>query len=143
MKIVLLLAALVLMISAGCGDDLERPPEVEVFSGELEVRELYVVGADTDQVVFTVEGTDYRLEHTTHQTNLCGSGGTVDNFGGNLIVLTKLYTIPSHSCNTLHVPQGRFKAAFRSDSLILGPDTLAFGPDQASDSMVFTFRLVK
>ncbi len=141
MKIVLLLAALVLMVSAGCGDDLERPPEVEVFSGEMEVRELYVV--DTDQVVFTVEGTDYRLEHTTHQTNLCGSGGTVDNFGGNLITLTKVYTIPSHSCDSLHVPQGRFKAAFRSDSLILGPDTLVFGPNQASVSMVFTFRLVK
>ena len=143
MKIVLLVAALVLMISAGCGDDLKRPPEVEVFSGELEVRELYVVGTDTDQVVFTVEGTDYRLEHTTHQTRLCGSGGTVDNFGGNLIILTKIYTIPSPGCDALHVPRGRFKAAFRSDSLILGPDTLAFGPDQASDSIVFTFRLVK
>jgi hypothetical protein len=114
-----------------------------VFSGELEVRELYVVGTDTDQVVFTVEGIDYRLEHTTHQTNLCGSGGTVDNFGGNLITLTKIFTIPSPGCDTLHVPRGRFKAAFRSDSLILGPDTLAFGPDQASVSMVFTFRLVK
>jgi len=142
-KIILLVAALVLVVSGGCGDDLEQPPEVEVFSGELEVRELYMVDTDTDQVVFTVEGTDYRLEHTTHQTRLCGSVGTVDNFGGNLIVLTKLYTIPSLSCDTLHIPKGRFKAAFRSDSLILGPDTLAFGPDQASDSMVFTFRLVK
>jgi len=142
-KIVLLVAALVLMISGGCGDDLERPPEVEVFSGELEVRTLYVVGTDTDQVVFTVEGTDYRLEHTTHETNLCGSGGTVDNFGGNLITLTKTFTIPSPGCDTLHVPRGRFKAAFRSDSLILGPDTLAFGPDQASDSRVFTFWLSK
>lgn len=142
MKIILLVSALVLVVSGGCGDDLEQPPEVEVFSGELEVCKLYVVDIDTDQVVFTVEGTDYRLEHTTHQTNLCGSGGTVDNFGGNLITLTKVYTIPLHSCNTLHIPQGRFKAAFRSDSLILGPDTQVFLGEHAY-TMIYHFRLTK
>jgi hypothetical protein len=142
-KIILLVSALVLIVFGGCGDDLEQPPEIEVFSGELEVLELNGVDTDTDQVVFTVEGSDYRLEHTTHQTRLCESIGTINNFGGNLITLTRIFTIPSHGCDTLHVPQGLFKAAFRSDSLILGPDTLGFGPNHASDSMVFTFRLVK
>ena len=151
MKIVLLVAALVLMVSLGCGDDPEQPSVVEVFSGEMELRNLQELDpypvTSIDTVEFTVEGNQYHLDHTTHSSNLCGSGGTVGNFGSNLITLTKIYTIPSPGCNTFHVPRGRFKAAFRSDSLILGPDTIEYvdtvNHQQVIDSLCFTFWLSK
>ena len=150
MKVVLLVAALVLMISAGCGDDLERPPEVEVFSGEMEVKDLQVpephLATNVDTVVFTVEGNQYRLEHTTDNSGLCGSGGTIGNFGSNLITLTPISTIPG-TCDSIRIPQGEFKAAFKEDSLTLGPDTIVYivevGDQQFTDSLCFTFWLSK
>lgn len=151
MKIVLLVAALVLMISAGCGDDLKRPPEVEVFSGELEVKDLQELdpdlATDVDTVVFTVEGNQYLLEHTTNNSSLCGSGGTVGHFSSNVITLTKLFVIPKGTCNKIHIPEGQFKAAYPGDSLILGPDTIVYivevGEQQFTDSLCFTFWLSK
>ena len=151
MKIVLLVAALVLMISVGCGDDLERPPEVEVFSGEMEVKDLQendpLLATNVDTVVFTVEGNQYLLEHTTDNSGLCGSGGTIGNFGSNFITLTLLYVIPKGTCNEIHIPEGQFKAAYPDDSLILGPDTIGYvvivNDQEFIDSLCFTFRLSK
>jgi len=150
-KIVLLVAALVLMISAGCGDDLERPPEVEVFSGEMEVKDLQesdpYLATNIDTVVFTVEGNQYRLEHTTDNSGLCGSVGTVGHFSSNVIILTKLFVISNGTCNEIHIPEGQFKAAYPGDSLILGPDTIEYvvqvGEQQFTDSLCFTFWLSK
>jgi len=150
-KIVLLVAALVLMISAGCGDDLERPPEVEVFSGEMEVKDLQVpephLATNVDTVVFTVEGNQYRLEHTTDNSGLCGSVGTVGHFSSNVIILTKLFVISNGTCNEIHIPEGQFKAAYPGDSLILGPDTIEYvvivNDQEFIDSLCFTFWLSK
>ncbi len=150
MKIVLLVVAVVLMVSAGCGDEVERPPQVEVFSGELEVKDLQetdpYLATKVDTLVFTVEGNQYRLEHITYNSGLCGSGGTIGNFGSNLIRLTKIFNIPGGTCtDTARVPQGQFKAAYPSDdSLVLGPDTIEFGlTGQDQDSWCFTFWLSK
>jgi len=150
-KIVLLVAALVLMISVGCGDDLEQPPEVETFSGEMEVKDLQesdpYLATNVDTVVFTVEGNQYLLEHTTNNSSLCGSGGTVGHFSSNVITLTKLFVIPKGTCNEIHIPEGQFKAAYPGDSLILGPDTIVYivevGEQQFTDSLCFTFWLSK
>jgi hypothetical protein len=151
-KIILLVSALVLVVSGGCGDDLEQPPEVEVFSGEMEVRDLQendpILATNVDTVVFTVEGNQYLLEHTTDNSGLCGSGGTVGNFGSNLIRLSLIFTISQGTCDTARVPKGEFKAAYPSnDSLVLGPDTIEYvvtvSHQEFRDSLCFTFRLVK
>ena len=51
----------------------------------MEVKDLQVpephLATNVDTVVFIVEGNQYRLEHTTDNSGLCGSGGTIGNFG--------------------------------------------------------------
>ena len=151
MKSTFLVVLLVLVFSVGCEDNSEEPPDVEVFSGELEVTDLQEDDPDfrtnVDTVVFTVKGTDYRLEHTTHNSNLCSSGGTVGDFSSNLITLTHVFTIPGGTCDSVRIPYGEFKANYPGDSLILGPTTIEFvvevGQQQFTDSLCFTFRLSK
>jgi len=150
-KIRSLVVALVMMFSIGCGDNSEQLPAVEVFSGELEVKDLQDANPYTntsiDSVAFTVEGNQYFLKHITFNSGLCSSGGTVDNFGSNLIRLIRVFIIPKFACDSSHVPQGQFKAAFKGDSLRLGPDTIEYvvtvDDQQYTDRFCFTFRLSK
>ena len=146
MKIVYLLAAPALMLVIGC-EDSHEPPAVETFSGELEVEYLQPGDPDVetsiDTVIFTVEGKQYRLDHAISNSGLCSSGGTVGNFGSNLITLTPVFTIPMSSCDSIRIPQGEIKASFSGDSLLLGPDTIEFDTQGWTETRVFTFRLTR
>ena len=129
-------------VALGCDKDREEPPALEKYSGEMEVDEFF--GDDTivvDTVVFTVEGTQYHLTLTTHNSDICSSGGEIGNFGTNMIRLTQIYYVPGGGCDSVRLPQGEFPAAFKGDSLIMGPDTVVF--DITNDSLGFTFRLKK
>ncbi len=141
------LAGLILLglILTGCSEDKIPPPEIEVFSGELAIHDVLVASDDkVDTVVFTVEGSQYRLEHTTNSSRLCNSGGEVGDFGRPMIRLKPTFFSATGNCDTLRVPQGWFKADFREDSLILGPDTIEFNTPGLADSLLeYIFRLSK
>lgn len=112
----------------------------------MEVKDLQVpephLATNVDTVVFIVKGNQYRLEHTTDNSGLCGSGGTIGNFGSNLIRLTRIFTIPKGTCDTVRVPKGEFKSVFKGDNLYLGPETQVF-ITQFTDTMIYHFRLTK
>ncbi len=150
-KIKYLVAAFVLLALVGCQDDDLPPPEIEVFSGELEFEKLgEAMSLRIDTVVFTVEGGQYRIDHTVNNTDLCNSGGRVADFGSNLLRLTPTFT-DVNNCDSLHVPQGNFRSVFRGDSLYLGPNTQVFEwvdstPPiirEYTDTMIYFFRLVQ
>ena len=133
---------LALAVTSVCDKDRDEPPTLEKYSGEMEIDEFY---GDTtvviDTVTFTVEGTTYNLTLTTHNSGICSSGGEIGNFGTNLIRLTPVYHIPDAGCYSARLPGGEFPAAFKGDSLIMGPKTVVF--DITNDSLGFTFRLKK
>ena len=133
---------LLLFVAGGCDNGPAEPPVVEVFSGKLIVKPFGVAWADTDAVVFTVEGGQYSLKHTINNSSLCNSNGNVADFGKNRIRLTPTSFGSTSNCDSLHVPQGWFKAVFRGDSLLLGPDTQIIS-HQSVDTMVYSFRLAK
>ncbi|MFH1373780.1 MAG: hypothetical protein ABII79_08300 [bacterium] len=131
-----------LAVALGCDEDREEPPPLEKYSGEMEIDEFYSgTPAVIDTVVFTIEGTQYHLTLTTHNSGICSSGGEIGNFGTNMIRLTQIYYAPGGGCDSVRLPQGEFSAAFRGDSLILGPKTVVY--DITGDSLGFTFRLKK
>ena len=133
------------LILVGCSEDKIPPPEIEVFSGELAVHEFQEAYPtwlkDTDQVVFTVEGGTYNLEHVVKQSDLCDSKGRAIGFTTNTLTLTPTY-VHTNNCDSLKIPQGKFKSVFRGDSLYLGPDTQVF-PGEHAYTMIYHFRLTK
>lgn len=141
------LAGLILLglILVGCSEDKIPPPEIEVFMGELAVTDIRPPPMwtlyDTDRVVFTVEGSTYKLDHVANESGLCSSGGIVLGFGTNMLTLTQT-TIDYGNCDTLRIPQGEFKSVFEGDNLYLGPDTQVF-ITQFTDTMIYHFRLTK
>lgn len=145
------LLSVCLLCAAGCGSDSVAPPPREVFRGVLVVENLLEpdtnLNITTDTIVFTVDGNDYRLEHVSHNTNECSSGGAIADFGSNRILLTPEYLIPRSHCDSLHILHGHFKAAYRGDSLLLGPDTVFFERDtpyeHLRDSLSYTFRMTR
>lgn len=151
MRFAVIVACGAMVLSIGCGGTSEEPPQVEVFSGEVEVMDLLETHPDStvrvDTVVFTVEGADYRLDHLTHNSNLCSSGGTIGNFGSNRVTLTPVFHVPGGNCDSTRIPKGEFKAVFKGDSLILGPDSVGYiievDHQQFRDSLCFTFWLSK
>ena len=145
MKVTFLLATLLMIISVGCGDNSEQPPEVEIYAGELEIVDLQEPNpyrnTNIDTVVFTVEGKEYSLEHVVNNSGLCESGGDIAHFGGNLTILTPVFIIPKPSCDSIRIPQGEFTTEFRGDSLIMGPKTIEFDMIGTIYSLRYTFRL--
>ena len=141
------LAGLILLglILVGCSEDKIPPPEIEVFMGELAVTDIRPPPMwtlyDTDRVVFTVEGSTYKLDHVANESGLCSSEGRALGFGTNTLTLTPTTTDYSN-CDTLRIPQGEFKSVFWGDSLYLGPDTEVFS-GQFTDTMIYHFRLTK
>jgi len=133
------------LILVGCSEDKIPPPQVEVFLGELVVHEFledYPTWVrDTDQVVFTVEGGTYNLEHVTKKSDLCDSKGKAIGFGTNTLMLIPTYA-DGGNCDHLKVPQGEFKSVYRGDSLYLGPDTQMFS-GQYPYTMIYEFQLTK
>ena len=133
------------LMTFSCGDDEIIPPEIEVFSGELvlvniEQQEPHFY-PDTDQVTLTIEGSSYSLNHGINMSNLCNSRGVATGFGTNSLSLTPT-SFSSGNCDTIRIPQGKFKAVFHGDSLDLGPDTLVFEADQ-TENWIYHFRLRK
>ncbi len=138
-------------VLAGCEDE-SSPPEVEVFSGELAIAEIKELPPYTyhytDTVVLTVDGSIYRLEHITNESNLCSSRGKVVGFGTNILRLTPTST-DHQNCDSIKVPQGEFKSVFRGDSLYLGPSAHPFtwidssSMNEHTDTMIYDFRLTK
>lgn len=134
---------------AACGDDPLEPGSVERWVGELSVSEIVdgfpTAQPDTDAVAFTVEERLYSLVHQTNNSGLCNSDGEVLNFGSAAMTLVPIFTAGASSCDSLHVPAGTFRTAFRGDSLIVGPDTveLSYRLYQITytDTMIFYFRL--
>ena len=138
---IILLCAL---MTFSCGDDEIVPPEIEVFSGELalaniEQREPHVY-PDTDQVTLTIEGSSYSLHHDINMSNLCNSGGVATGFGTNSLSLTPT-SFSTGNCDTIRIPQGKFKAVFHGDSLFLGPDTVFVVLPE--ENWIYHFRLKK
>ncbi|MFH1373779.1 MAG: hypothetical protein ABII79_08295 [bacterium] len=132
------------LMTFSCGDDEIIPPEIEVFSGELalaniEQREPHVY-PDTDQVTLTIEGSSYSLNHDINMSNLCNSGGVATGFGTNSLSLTPT-SFSSGNCDTIRIPQGKLKAVFLGDSLLLGPDTVYLDPPK--ENWIYHFRLRK
>ncbi len=136
---------LALAVVSGCDEDRDEPPAVEKYSGEMEIDEFFGDSGDTtvviDTVIFTVEGTQYHLTLTTHNSGICSSFGEIGNFGTNRVRLTKLSYVPGGGCDSIRLPQGEFPATFKGDSLIMGPKTVVF--EITGDSLGFTFRLKK
>jgi len=142
-----------LLALVSCQNDLVPPPEIEVFTGELEVVDIKLSPPwtyhYTDKVVFTVEGGTYKIEHVTHHSNLCSSGGQVFGFGTNRVRLTPTFHDYSQSCDSLKVPQGEFKSVFRRDSLYLGPGIQVFhsfdsvAMKEFIDTMIYHFWLTQ
>ena len=133
------------VVLAGCSEDEIPPPEIEVFMGELAVANIKqsppYTYHDTDIVIFTVEGSTYKLDHVSGESGLCSSGGRVLSFGTNMLTLTPTI-IDYGNCDTLKIPQGKFKSVFRGDSLYLGPDTEVFVGSH-TDTMIYHFRLTE
>ena len=147
MKGSVLLAGLVMLSITGCSENTQQPPDEEVFEGILEVEDLIEPNPTDrikrDEVRFTVRGTDYRIDHLTDSTGICGSGGEIGGFGSNRITLSPVFTIPAGGCDSARIPRGQFKASFRNDSLIIGTDTLSFPAQDPIRSYAYTFRLSK
>ncbi len=129
---------------AGCSKNVDQPPSVETFQGSLFVYREQEPTPDIDDVIFTVEGSEYNLNHLTSNSGLCSSGGRVDNFGSNRITLTPVYVLPSSTnCDSLHIPKGVFNARFQGDSLILGPNTITYDTGASAKTFTFHFLLTK
>jgi len=147
MKVKTLAVAATLVFSVVCGNNTEQPTSAEAFFGELAVKDLQEpnpnLNISIDSVVFTVESRDYRLDHITNNTGLCSSGGNIGNFGSNLITLTKVFIMPRANCDSIHIPQGNFRAHYKRDSLLLGPDTLEFNIQGLTQALEYTLRLTK
>ena len=146
------------LILVGCSEDKIPPPEIEVFSGQLEFHKFQEIfphwDIDTDIVVFTVEGGEYTLEHLSNSTHLCNSEGIIRNFGSSNLTLIPTSVDYVNYCDSLHIARGEFKSVFLSDSLYLGPDTrIVQWVDTVqenpliirhnTDTMIYYFRLTK
>ena len=133
------------LVFIGCSKDLEPTPDKEVFSGELAVTDIRPLPMwtlyDTDRVIFMVEMGTYKLEHVSNQSNLCNSEGRAIGFTTNTLTLTPTY-VHTNNCDSLKIPQGKFKSVFLGDSLYLGPDTQVFVGSH-TDTMIYHFRLTK
>ncbi len=132
------------LMTFSCEDDEIVPPEIEVFFGELalaniEQREPHFY-PDTDQVTLTIEGTSYSLHHDINMSDLCNSRGIATGFGTNSLSLTPT-SFSSGNCDTIRIPQGKFKAVFHGDILYLGPDTVYL--DSLDENWIYHFRLKK
>jgi multidrug efflux pump subunit AcrB len=138
------LAVVLLLVSvAGCQKDLVPPPEREVFTGRFTVVNIDIAEMKrTDSVVLTVEDGRYRLDHVVNTSNICSTSGSVFGFGSNSLRLEPT-TMTTTNCDSVRVPQGQFKAIFKGDSLILGPETLQFEGKTGQETWEYTFRLKK
>ncbi|MFQ6008032.1 MAG: hypothetical protein ACE5K8_03685 [Candidatus Zixiibacteriota bacterium] len=145
MKTKYLCAILLLLAWTGCEEDENAPPtQTEVFSGKFFAYNVWVSG-DTlvDSVVLTVEDGLYYLDHITHMTNRCSSGGEISAFGKPVLILDTTYVLWNGNCDSLRIPWGQFKATYKGDSLILGPKTIEFYIYGQPEQWLYTFRLRK
>jgi hypothetical protein len=145
MKIRYLVVLFVLTL-VSCQSDENVTSEKEIFTGELAVADIKESPSytyhDTDDVIFSIQGSKYTLEHLTHNTNFCNSEGKAIGFGTNTLRLTPTFVTATGNCDSLKIPQGQFKSVFRGDSLFLGPDTQVFVTNK-TDTMIYHFRLTK
>jgi hypothetical protein len=145
MKIKYLSVILVLLAWMGCEREENAPPtKTEVFSGKFIAYDVvYYRDTLVDSVVLTVQDGLYYLDHITHMTNRCSSGGEISAFGKPVLYLDTTYVFWDGNCDSLRIPWGQFKATYKGDSLILGPKTIEFLINGNSEQWLYTFRLIK
>ncbi len=150
---------LVILVFAACNKEPQQEKVFEVYAGDLVVRKCVdapgvACTTSTDKVTFTVDGTNYDLEHVTRNSNLCNSEGRIVNFGGDWFKLTPDRIQHTGNCDSLRVPSGQFRTDFDGDSLRAGPDTSAIvwystiptNPEDSqkhTDTVIYTFRLTR
>ena len=124
----------VMVVYAGCADD-PKPAAPETYEGRFVLKPDGMAYADTDLVELTVEGPVYEFTHITHRTTMCDSRGTVEDFGKNHCDFTPTF-VDKGNCDSLHIPDGDFRAIFSGDSLriIQVADSNAWG-------LLYTFEL--
>ena len=146
MKQFLILAVLNLMLLTSCSENSTPSFEPESYSGELTVYRVDQVDTRTDTVTLVIDGSAYQLIHLTQASNLCNSSGTQSGFGSNSLTLTPTPQDIT-GCDNIRVPNGRFDAVFKDDSLTLGPARIIFtvnaNGQTVNENWDYTFKLRK
>ncbi len=135
----------------GCKDEpAASAGEIEVWTGDLHVTrilEAYPVTDEfTDEVILTIEGALYNLDHVVNNSNLCDTRGRISSFGFPTFTLTPtgFNRIPP-TCDTIRIVRGEFSAVFRNDSLF-AIDTVEYNTQTngtpRTDTLIFDFALV-
>jgi len=149
MRKLIVLGSLIALLWLACQKTPVQTSGPEVFAGRLVVHrtlEAYpFTFIDTDQVSLAIDAGSYELTHPTRNSDLCDSYGVIQHFGTNTLTLLPSGANFDGSCDQLRIPSGAFQVVFKSDSLLIGPDTLevvtTVNGTTARDTMVFFFQL--
>ena len=150
-RLIILMLSGLLATWGGCEDEpAAAAGEIEVWTGNLHVTRILeafpVTDEFTDEVILTIEGALYNLDHVINNSNLCDTRGRISSFGSQTFTLTPtgFNRIPT-TCDTIRIVRGEFDATFRNDSLF-AIDTVEYNTQtngiDRTDTLIFDFRLV-